>query len=198
MRLIFALCLAVVSAMASTVVTVTYDSPNGVNNGVDYVLPYNLTVDGSSLSADCYDFFDTISTGETWQANEYTLAEAASSGIFSGQPNSLNNYELVGVMAATPTTTQQSQIDLQQAMWNVFDPGAFAVTSAMAADTATAESEISGFDFSGIRYLEPVITGHNEAQAFAFVDAAPTPESATGLIMAAGLIRIGIWRRKRA
>jgi len=200
------LVLLTAMGLSANVATVTFDGPaTGVNNGTDYVLPYDLTVDGQPVLADCYDFFDQISTGETWQANEDTLAQADATGMFAGN---LTGYEMVGVMSTMSAPTPQSQIDLQEAMWNVFDPGAFVVTAGMAADNATAAGEIAGFNFSVVRYLEPVLPPSGGVKADVavappqpFVFDVPkklefTPEPWSAVLMGLGLVVVGVWRRR--
>ena len=67
----------------ASVVKVEYiGPPTGVSDGADYVLPYAITIDGNATSAICYDTFDTITSNQTWFANEFTLSEAVSSGFF--------------------------------------------------------------------------------------------------------------------
>ncbi len=117
-------------------VDVTLTAAGPANDGVDYVLPYELSINGLLTPADCYDFFDEVTVGEQWQANELTLSEAAQFGAFSGAAydngsTALDNYEEVAWLSSQPTSTEQNQIDLQHAIWNIFDPGAFAVTSGM-------------------------------------------------------------------
>jgi len=47
---------------ANTIVDVTFNgaNPNGYNNGVDYVGPYSLTVNGDSVFAPCISFADSV------------------------------------------------------------------------------------------------------------------------------------------
>src|SRR5580658_7502602 len=107
---------------AGPLVQVTFEGTGGVSNGADYVLPYYLSVNGVSLSADCYDFFNTITPGESWKANIDTLGQAAASGMFTGYAGALHGYELIGVLATLATPSAQSRIDVQEDVWNVFDP----------------------------------------------------------------------------
>src|ERR1700689_931072 len=66
-------------------VTITLTGAGPANDGPDYVLPYQLTIDGQGpYDADCYDFFDNLNLGQSWQANELSLNQAATSGAFSG------------------------------------------------------------------------------------------------------------------
>jgi hypothetical protein len=146
-------------------VTVTLAGVGPVNDGVDYVLPYQLTINGQGpYNADCYDFFDNVNLGQSWQAIELTLNQAATSGAFSGASghgvgsNALADYQEVAWLSAQATPTPQSQMDLQHTIWNVFDPGAFGVTPGMQqilGNLATAQaSSYNGFSFANFLFLE--------------------------------------------
>jgi len=79
-----ALLIAGATLLATNInVTVSLTSAGSINDGVDYVLPYQLSIDGLAVAPDCYDFFDRIQLGQTWQANEWTLNDAAAQPNFS-------------------------------------------------------------------------------------------------------------------
>ena len=85
-KCLFIAFLALISAetlVFADSVTVTLAGVGPVNDGVDYVLPYVLTIDGQGpYDADCYDYFDNVNLGQSWQANELKLNQAAASGAF--------------------------------------------------------------------------------------------------------------------
>jgi hypothetical protein len=151
-------------------VTVTLTGAGPVNDGTDYVLPYELSIDGLAVSADCYDFFDEVQQGQAWQANELTLAEAASYGQFSGLNNAIVDYEDVAWLSSQATPTQQSQIDLQHVIWNVFDPGQFAITPGMA------------YYLTSLALAQPYFVSDNNDNFanfdnYTFIEAIPSPDS---------------------
>jgi len=154
-------------------ISVTLIGAGPANDGNYYVLPYQLSVGGTDYDADCYDAFDQIQINQTWQANELTLSEAATYGQFSGDSNAVTGYEEVAWLSAQPAaltneTTEQSQVDLQHAMWGVFDPGAdFAVSTTLEESLGTAVANgFPGFDFSNYVFLEAVPGTGGLAQAF--------------------------------
>ena len=52
------------STQAAALTVVFVGANTGVNNGADYVLPYQLIVNGISINATCYDLFDEVSGGQ--------------------------------------------------------------------------------------------------------------------------------------
>jgi hypothetical protein len=176
---------------AGQLVQVTLEGTSGVSNGTDLVLPYELSINGQNILADCYDFFDTVTIGESWMANIETLAEAATSGKFSGDPGALHGYELIGVLSTLALFGPQSQIDIQEDMWNVFDPAKLAATPGMASDLAIANAEIPTFDFSRVEFIEP-LQGES-VQPFVTSSA---PEPASCLLFGIGLAALGSLKRR--
>ena len=194
------LILLMAGSLSASTVNVTFIGTSGIADSAgDQVLPYYLSIDGGpALAADCYDFFDQITTGQTWTANIDTLAEAVATGRFSGDPGALAGYELIGVLSTLTALTPQNDIDLQQAIWNVFDAGRFSVSPGMAAFLALATSDVPVFDFSQVRFIEPVTPG--SAQPFVVLESAPpAPEPGTLLLIGAGLVVIGgrKWRSRQ-
>jgi hypothetical protein len=220
-KYVFIACLALISTgtlVYGNSVTVTLTAAGPVNDGIDYVLPYQLTIDGQvPYDADCYDFFDDVNLGQSWQVNELTLNEAATSGAFSGTSghgvgsNARADYEAIAWLSSQVTPTAQSQINLQHVIWNVFDPGTFAVTTSMQqilGNLATAQaSNYNGFSFADFLFLEGT-TGTSGDGTFpqAFVidtgrdttgdnPVAPEPGSVVLLGIGVALIAIGFWTR---
>lgn len=137
------------AALYADSVNVTFMGAGPVNDGVDYVLPYQLSINGGvPFDADCYDYFDQIVTGQSWLANELDLSQAAASGAFSSFPNALTGYEEVAWLSAQATSNPQDQVDLQHVMWNVFDPGSFSTTTGMQAYLDNWEANGLGLDSS--------------------------------------------------
>jgi hypothetical protein len=185
------------SAHASTVSITFIGTPTGVNDGADYVLPYQLKIDGVLTDATCYDIFDTVSGGQSWTANALTLNQAAATGQFGGGADSLSGYKEVGFLSMQATNSPQNQIDLQHDIWNVFAAGTFTVTTGMQHYlNLLATPAYTNFDFGKVLFLEDV-SRTGRAQAFVIDPPTASPEPGTLVLMGAGALLIGIGRIRR-
>ena len=185
------------SAHAGTVSITFVGAPAGVNDGADYVLPYQLSINGILTEAICYDIFDNVRAGQSWTANALTLSQAAATGQFSGSTNSLTRYKEVGFLSLQTTNSAQNQIDLQHDIWNVFAAGTYTVTAGMEhyldlLDTPAYDN----FDFGKVLFLEDVNT-RGRAQAFVIDPPTANPEPGTIVLMGAGALLICIGRIRR-
>jgi len=185
------------TAQASTISITFAGAPTGVTNGPYYVMPYLLSIDGILTTAICYDIFDDVSVGQSWTANELTLDQAVSSGQFSNDTNALVGYEQVGFLFEQTTSSPQNQVDLQQDIWNVFDPGRYAVSPGMQAYLdLLATPAYANFNYGTVRFLEDVNQGTGRAQAFV-IDPPDAPEPGTIALMSCGALLIGLGRMRR-
>jgi hypothetical protein len=189
-----------ISARASTIPVTFLGANTGVNNGTDFVLPYQLNVNGTLFDATCYDIFDEVSTGETWNADELTVDQAAATGQFSSDPDALNKYKEIGFLSQQVTNSAQDQIDLQEDVWNVFAPGRYEVTAGMQSYmNLLTPSAFTTFDFSTVLFLEDANpTESSRVQSFVIDPPTSAPEPATVVLIGSGVLLIGIGKiRKR-
>lgn len=170
---------------AETVHVTFQGVPTGVNDGVDYVAPYSLTVDGVYYDATCYDFFHSVTFGQSWNAKELTLSEAIAHGQFSGLSNASLGYRQIGFLAFLSAPTSLDQIDLQHVIWNVFAPDTFSVTPNMQSYLdLLSTSAFATYDYRKVVFLEDVSNSSNHAQSFVIDPPVAAPEpSYFGLIL---------------
>lgn len=186
------------SAQAGTVSVTFVGAPTGVNDGTDYVLPYELDVNGILTVATCYDIFDSVIDGQSWTANALTLNEAAAIGQFSSDANALERYMEVGFLFEQTTDSPQNQIDLQHDIWNIFGGDTYAVTAGMQSYLNLLNtSAYTDFNFNTVEFLEDVNQTTGRAQAFVIDPPAEAPEPGTIMLMGAGAVLIGIGKMKR-
>ncbi len=107
--------------------------------------------------------------------------------MFSGNPGALQGYELIGVLSTLALFGAQSQIDIQELLWNVFDPDWFALTSGMTSELSLANAEMPVFDFSRVEFIEP-LQGESVQPFVVF----STPEPASWLLIAIGLSALAL------
>jgi hypothetical protein len=182
-------------AQADTVSITLLGANTGVSNGTDYVLPYQLSIDGITTNATCYDIFDTVSLGQTWIANVWTTPQAITEGQFSGAPNAATGYDEIAFLSQQTTSSAQDQIDLQEDIWNVFGGDLFPVTTGMQnyLDLLSTPAYTS-FDFGSVDFLEDVNQSAGRAQAFVVPSSTPglttasAPEPGSMTLLAGGLL----------
>src|SRR5665213_4274713 len=207
-----AAALLFVSAAFASGDTIAFQgAPTGVNDGVDYVLPYQLTINGTPQLVDCFDILDSVQVGDTWNASLLTADQAAVSGFFSGS-DQMAKYERIAWLSSQSYGPSDQQIGLQYAIWNVFGT-APQTTAAVAYENAADSAASSGyteFDFSSYRFIEQMgaVSGTpGTEQAFVYSDPSlatgaitgslGAPEPATIAMLGGGLLLLALAARKR-
>ena len=187
-------------AEASTVSVTFLSADTGVTNGTDYVLPYQLSIDGITTDATCYDIFDDVTFGQSWTANVLTTAQAIAEGQFSSAPNAAVGYDEIAFLSQQTTSSPQDQIDLQEDIWNVFGGDPYPVTTGMQnyLNLLATSAYSSSFDFGSVDFLEDVNQGTGRAQAFVvhsspgLTTVASIPEPGTMMLLVAGLLAMSV------
>jgi hypothetical protein len=188
------------SAEASTVSVTFLGADTGVNNGTDFVLPYQLSVDGITADATCYDILDGVTLGQTWIANVRTTPQAILEGQFSGEPNAATGYDEIAFLSQQATNSAQNQIDLQEDIWNVFGGNPFPVTQGMQSYLDLLNTAAyANFNFNSVEFLEDADQAAGRAQAFVVSSSspglqtsAPTPEPGTMALLGGGLLLLPV------
>jgi hypothetical protein len=149
-----------VAASADTA-TIEFLGTTGVSDGTDFVLPYEVSINGVDQFVTCYDNLDVVSDGQIWQANLLTLSQAAANGYFSNDANPTAGYERIAWLDTQTYSDQDQEIGLQYAIWSVFGNAPAATGTVLtdelayeAAADAAATGGYSGFDFSSFVFIE--------------------------------------------
>jgi hypothetical protein len=212
----------VASASSFATGTVTFlGAPTGVNDGVDYVLPYQASIDEGlgalEVNVVCFDDFDNVSLNQIWNADFFTISQAAQSGYFSNLPNALAGYEEVAWLSAQAYSDTDQQVALQHAIWDVFGSAPAEQNAQQTADlaayqsaaAAAAANAFSGFDFSPYVFLEQVggvVGADGTAQGLLYrtstqlvsrgASFGATPEPATNVLLGGALVVVWFLRRR--
>lgn len=217
--LIFLLCTGILQAGT---ITVTFaGAGTGVNDGVYYVMPYQILLDQGSgahrTDVICYDVFDDVRVGDSWTANLLDLADAASYGYFSARPQALASYEEIAWLSVQSYSNKDQQVALQHAIWDVMGSSPLEQNARQRADLAAwqdaamaaALGGYAGFDFSHIGFIEQVggvVGGTGTEQAFVYSSpvalgttpsgSGATPEPGTIALFGCGALLLLMYRRR--
>ncbi len=182
MKTVIALTLFAATALFASPVTVhLVDTGNGVSDGTFFVGPYDITINGSSYKAMCYDIADDETVGDTWTANKLSITDVTGGGgQFSPMSNSSFKYQEVAYLASFSPSTAAAQIDLQHAVWSLFAPAAVTITAGVQSWLTNATAHAASYDSSHVSFLEA--PNHQ-----AVIVTSPEPSAASLLLIGAGL-----------
>lgn len=212
-RVVLAMFGLVALAAANTVPVTFTSSASGLGGptgtGV-YYYPYQLTVNGASVTVACDDYADDVSLGESWNASVNTFADLSHT-LFYNNGAGVSLYRqaawLFTQFQPTPPLTNNVNAAINYAIWDLFDGSAPGFnTSNPGSNTSSAywlsqaaAQNLAGFNFSDFVIYTPVSGWpSNDGQPQEYIGEVPEPGTVflflTGLLGLAGLA----WRRRRA
>lgn len=205
-RLALLLCFAAatIGSLAANPVTVTFTGANGqvdANGSGYYISPYSGTINGASVTLYCDDDANEVSNGQTWQANLTSLTSGNLSNTrYGGATNALTLYDEVAWLTtqyAYPlnSSTDQRNSDIQDTIWNIFNPGKAPTPSNGSYWLTQAQNNYASISYSNFFIVTNVGPVQPTGQVQEFITVL-TPEPSSMLMLGCGLIALSVFARK--
>lgn len=188
--ILFAVLLLASFASADTLTLVS--APNGVNG------PYGLSLNGSSTTTPmiCYSEHNTITYGETWNVQAYTIATIGSlTGPFAGSSaaDTIAKYNLLGYLG-DQLFANPGNSDLQNAIWAVLGTGG--VQNSKYWDAVKFLAANPGYMTTNVFYI-PVGDFSKNPLGVPQPMIMHVPEPGSMLLLGAGLLGMAGFRKRR-
>jgi hypothetical protein len=174
--------LLLVATFLCSAATIQFLGPStGVNDGTDYVGPYNLLVDGNPVEGFCINFNIQVGPPYTWDGSVENIS------IFTDpMVSSLLEAEYLSHQFSVSPTSDWPGI--HHAIWNLFGAN-YPDASGWLTD---ASVNYGTLDLNSFSIIVPNVPGY--AQSFIIP---PTPEPASGLLMLGGMILVVAGKLRR-
>ena len=195
--------LLMATAVHADSVTVKFIGVNGANDGHYYVSPYYGTINGSPVTLYCVDIANTVHFNQVWEANLSTITNGSnlSSTRYGSMPQGLALYQQAAWLINQFPTNSSDYVNLQYALWNLFNPGLAPDSAGSNAWLALAAANFGSMSFGNflvVTNIAPVYLTGQVQEFIIIVPPAPVPEPATLALFGSGLIAIATVVRRRS
>ena len=181
------------SALA-TLLPATFNGVNGAIAFGYYVGPYSGTLDSNPVTFYCVDFANSVSFGQSWEAN-LTVIDG-SSGLGNTRYGNLTLYQEAAWLTTQYATNPNDYGDIQATIWQLLD--ANAPLPSTNAWFQLAEENYTSLDFSRYDLVtnEGPVTPTGQVQEF-LINPVSTPEPTGIVLFGTALIVVFFFLRRR-
>jgi hypothetical protein len=200
-------------------VSVTFTGANGEKDTSGYLIsPYTATVNGVSTTIYCDDFANSVSSGQSYSANETNLGSGNLSLTRYGSVtenlqtqsgsqsfNSQQVYEMAAWLTTQFASNAPANGNIQDTLWDLFDQTTGANAAPKPSSTSwlfSAEqnyASVNASNFTILTNVNETASGKGQVQEFIMgtPEIAQAPEPASMGLLGLGMIMLSIFGRRK-
>jgi hypothetical protein len=197
--LLLAVLVLFVPLLRADTVTVQLTGVNGVNDGHYYVSPYFGTINGQPVVLFCNDVLNSVSIGQSWQANLSTITAESNLSLtrYGNLPSALMVYQEAAWLTTQFQSHPSEYVNLQHAIWYLFTSNLAFFTEGSGSWVALAQQNYTNISYDNFRVVTnappPPVQLTGQIQEYITT----VPEPATLTMLGMGLSGIAFLCRRK-